>query len=167
MAESLKLVEAGRFCCNEACAAYAEPDAGNLRGYGRTRRGTRRLQCKVCGKVFAETLGTPFHGIHDVGRMLDALMLVADGMSMRAVQRFSGVKRDTLKAWLEKAAEHVLLIEKLLHREHRATRVQLDALWSFVGHKGEKGGARKSRSGARSGAPGCSTSTPGCASRGR
>jgi hypothetical protein len=99
--------------------------------------------------------------------MLDALMLVADGMSMRAIQRFSRVKPDTLKRWLEKAAEHVKWIEAVLHREHKATRVQLDALWSFVAHKGEKGGTLKSRSEAPSGARVRSISTAGCESRGR
>jgi len=167
MAERLELVEVGRFCWNRECATYAKLDAGNIRRFGRTRRGTPRLQCKVCGKVFANTRGTPFHGVHDVDRMLDALLLVSDGMSMRAVQRFSRVKPDTLKRWLEKAAGHVELIEALLQRQHKATRVQLDALWSFVSHKGEKGGEKKNRSGARSGARVRSTSTAGCESRGR
>jgi transposase-like protein len=152
MAETLKLVEPGRFCWNPACAAYAKPDAGNIRRFGKTGRGIQRLQCKECKKVFAVTKGTPLQGIHDIGRMLDALMLVADGMSLRGVQRFSRVKPDTLSTWLEKAAAHVELIESLLQQEHKATRVQLDALWSFVAHKGEKGGARKSRSGGPSGA---------------
>jgi transposase-like protein len=154
MAEPLELVESGRFCWNPDCTAYAKLDAGNLRRFGYTRRGTPRLQCKVCRKVFAQTKGTPFHGIHDVDRMLNALLLVAEGMSMRGVQRVSRVKPDTLSMWLEKAAGHVELVEALLHQKHQATRVQLDALWSFVAHKGEKGGGRKSRSAGRSGAHG-------------
>ena len=40
--------------------------------------------------------------------------------------------------WLRKAANHVEEIEALLLANHHLTRVQLDAMWTYVGHKGEK-----------------------------
>jgi len=61
---------------------------------------------------------------------------------------------DTVLDWLAKAAAHVQVIEALLQRQHRVTRAQLDALWTFVQHKGQKGGTLKRRSAAPSGAPG-------------
>ena len=39
--------------------------------------------------------------------------------------------------WLEKASIHVEQFEYLV-REKKLSRVQLDALWTYVGHKGEK-----------------------------
>jgi transposase-like protein len=153
MSESLTIVEAGSFCWNEACPEFGRVGAGNLQRYGRTRKGVQRWVCKRCKKVFSATRGTPFHGVHDAEKMLLALSLLGDRMSLRALQRATGVKPDTVLVWMEKAAAHVELIECLLQQRHQLTRAQLDALWTYVGHKGEKGGAQKRRHAAPSGAP--------------
>ncbi len=162
MSQPLEVVPAGHFCWNEQCPDYGVVGAGNLRRYGKTPAGVQRLQCKQCRKVFAATFGTPFYGVHNPDKMLMVLKLLGDRMSLRAIQRATGVKPDTTLAYAERAAAHVQVIEALLQRSHWATRVQLDALWTFVGHKGEKGGAPKSRSGAVSGVPGPSTLTHDC-----
>ena len=161
MSQPLEVVPAGSFCWNEQCPDYGIAAAGNLRRYGRTPAGVQRFQCKRCRKVFAATLGTPFYGIRNPERMLLVLSLLADRMSLRGIQRVSGVKPDLTQQYLVRAAAHVEVIETLLQRNHKVSRVQLDALWAFVGHKGEKGGALKKRSAAPSGAPAPSTSTRG------
>ncbi len=155
------MVPAGSFCWNEQCPDYGVVAAGNLRRYGKTPGGVQRLQCKRCRKVFAATLGTPFYGIRNPEKMLLVLSLLAERVSLRGIHRLTRVKPDTTLAYLERAAAHVQIIETLLQRSHKVTRVQLDALWAFVGHKGEKGGASKKRSEAPSGAPGQSRSTHG------
>jgi transposase-like protein len=154
MPEILELGEAGSFCWNEACPRYAEVGADNIRRYGKTPGGVQRFQSKACERAFAATRGTPFYGVRDPEKMLKALALLCERMSQRGVQRVLGVKPDTLAGWMEKAAAHVGLIEALLRKRHQVTRVQLDGLWAYVGHKGEKGGTRKRRSEAPSGAPG-------------
>jgi transposase-like protein len=164
MSQPLEVVPAGSFCWNEQCPDYGMVAAGNLRRYGKTPAGVQRFQCKRCRKVFAATLGTPFYGIRNPARMLLVLSLLADRMSLRGIQRVTGAKPEITLAYLERAAAHVETIEALLQRSHKVTRVQLDALWAFVGHKGEKGGTPKKRSVAPSGAPGQSTSTHGCGS---
>jgi transposase-like protein len=164
MSQSLEVVPAGSFCWNEQCSEYGAVAAGNLRRYGKTPAGVQRLQCKKCQKVFAATFGTPFYGIRHPERMLLVLSLLAERMSLRGIHRLTRVKPDTTLSYLERAAAHVEVIEALLQRSHRVTRVQLDALWAFVAHKGEKGGAPKKRSEAASGVPGQSTWTPGCES---
>jgi transposase-like protein len=157
MSQPLDVVPAGSFCWNEQCPDYGVAGAGNLRRYGKTPAGVQRLQCKRCRKVFAATLGTPFYGIRDPERMLLVLSLLSERVSLRGIHRLTGVKPDITLAYLERAAAHVQTIEALLQRSHQVTRVQLDALWAFVGHKGEKGGAPKRRSEAASGVPGPST----------
>ena len=152
MSEPLEIVEAGSFCWNESCPEYGRVGAGNLQRYGRTGSGVQRLACKSCKKVFAATRGTPFYGVHDPEKMLLALKLVGERVSLRGIQRVTGVKPDTVAVWLEKAAAHVELIEGLLQRRHLVKRAQLDALWTYVGHKGEKGGTQKRRHAAPSGA---------------
>ncbi len=164
MSQPLEVVPAGSFCWNEQCPDYGVVAAGNLRRYGKTPGGVQRLQCKRCRKVFAATLGTPFYGIRNPEKMLLVLSLLAERVSLRGIHRLTRVKPDTTLAYLERAAAHVQIIETLLQRSHKVTRVQLDALWAFVGHKGEKGGASKKRSEALSGAPVQSTWTHGCGS---
>jgi hypothetical protein len=63
-----------------------------------------------------------------------------------------GVKEETVMAWLRLAAQHVERIEAILLANYRLTRAQLDALWTYVGHKGEKGGTKRRTTAAASGA---------------
>ncbi len=69
--------------------------------------------------------------------------MVAERNSLAAIRRVKGVKEDTVLDWLGEAVQHVEEIEALLLADYQLTRAQLDALWTYVGHKGEKGGARK------------------------
>jgi len=84
--------------------------------------------------------------------LLECLALLAERNSLAAIHRVKGVKEETVLDWLRVAAEHVEEIEALLLANYHLTRVQLDALWTYVGHKGEKGGILKRRAGAPSGA---------------
>lgn len=52
-------------------------------------------------------------------------------------------KEETVGEWLQRSAQHVEEIEALLLANYPVNRAQLDALWTYVGHKGEKGGTRK------------------------
>jgi hypothetical protein len=61
-------------------------------------------------------------------------------------------QEETVLAWLCVAAQHVERIEAMLLANYRLTRAQLDAMWTYVGHKGEKGGAKKRTTAAASGA---------------
>lgn len=45
--------------------------------------------------------------------------------------------------WLHRTAQHVEEIEAQLLANYPVSRAQLDALWTYVGHKGEKGGTAK------------------------
>ena len=64
--------------------------------------------------------------------------------------------------WLKQAAQHVEEIEALLLVHYHLTRAQLDALWTYVGHKGNKEGIQKKRSTAPSGGEPSSTWTHDC-----
>ena len=153
------------FCWNEACRDYGRVGGGNLRKFGFTRKGRQRWQCLTCGKVVAATRGTVFHGKrHDEQTILECLALLAERNSLAAIRRVKGIKEDTLNAWLAEIAPQMERIEALLLRDYKLSRAQLDALWTYVGHKGEKKGAQKSRGAARSGAARRSKPTPACVS---
>ena len=89
--------------------------------------------------------------------------MLAERTSLAAIHRTKGIKEETVVEWLGKAAAHVEEIEALLLANYRLTRAQLDALWTYVGHKGQKGGPPRSRSAAPSGAARPSIPIPACA----
>jgi transposase-like protein len=134
-----RLALAGSFCWNRDCPAYGKVDNENLVRYGRTGKGTQRLRCKICGRAFVENKGTIFYGLHHSPKeILECLAMLAERNSLAAIHRIKGIKEETVMAWLRKAAHHVEEIEMLLITNHHLTRVQLDAMWTYVGHKGEK-----------------------------
>src|SRR5262245_44697499 len=151
--KSDELAHPSSFCGNKKCADYWRVDAGNLRKFGFTRKGRQRWQCTTCKKVFAETRGTVFHGKkHDVQTIIECFAMLAERNSLAAIHRIKGVKEETVSAWLLEAASQMVQIEEALLRDYKMSRAQLDALWTYIYHKGEKGGARKSPNMAHSGA---------------
>jgi len=163
--DNQQLATPDSICWNEQCPDYGRINAGNLRKFGFTRKGRQRWQCTTCQKVVAETRGTLFHGKHHREEtILECLAMLADRNSLAAIQRVKGVKEETVAAWLTQVAPQMEQIEQLLLKDHKLSRAQLDALWTYVGHKGEKKGAPKKTSAARSGAGRRSRPTPGCAS---
>jgi hypothetical protein len=78
--------------------------------------------------------------------------MLAERNSLAAIHRVKGVKEETVMAWLCIAAAHVERIEALLLANYKLSRAQLDAMWAYVGNKGEKGAMPKPTSVVPSGA---------------
>jgi transposase-like protein len=148
-----QLADVGQFCPNEACEFYQDVEHANIIKYGRTAKGTQRYQCKHCGKTFVETTGTLFYGKHTPRQdILEALAMLAEGMRISSISRVKGFKEDTILDWLREATEHVEVVEGVLMHQYQVTEAQIDGLWAYVGHKGQKGATPKARNGANSGA---------------
>ena len=137
MANPLAL--AGSFCWNRECPDYGKTNHGNIVRYGRTGKGTQRLKCTTCERVFVANKGTVFYGRHHSPKeILECLAMLAERNSLAAIHRIKGIKEETVMDWLLEAANHVEEIEAILLTNYHLTRVQLDAMWTYVGHKGEK-----------------------------
>src|SRR5437763_13199766 len=144
--DQTRLAPAGSFCWNRDCPEYAQVGHSNMRKYGQTAKGVQRYQCKICKKTSAQTKGTVFYGCHHSQQtILECLAMLADRNSLAAIHRIKGVKEETVCEWLQRAAQHVEEIEALLLVNYPVSRAQLDALWTYVGHKGEKGGTASKR----------------------
>jgi len=142
-----RLASPGSFCWNEKCPDYGKVDHGNIRRYGKTKKGIQRYQCKSCKATFTETKGTIFYGCRTPQeKIFVCFAMLAEGNSLASIRRVTGFKDDTVLAWSRKTANHMEEIEELLLANYQLSCVQLDALWTFVLHKGEKGGAVKRRS---------------------
>jgi len=90
-----------------------------------------------------------------------------DRNSLAAIHRVTGVKEETVTAWLKQIEPQMEQIEAVLLKDHKLSRAQLDALWTYVGHKGEKKVSRKKLPAAHAGAGRPSKPTRGYASGAR
>ncbi|MCC7355384.1 MAG: IS1 family transposase [Anaerolineae bacterium] len=138
-----KFAKPGDFCPNETCPDYGKLQDGvgqrNIKKVGRTRKGVQRYQCKTCNVTFTETTGTILYRKRTPeDEILETLALLAEGSRISSLSRAKGHKEDTILAWLREAAQHAEQLEEVLMADFRVKRAQLDALWSYVGHKGEK-----------------------------
>jgi transposase-like protein len=157
-----KFVHVGDFCPNKECPDYgkaqANPTPKNIKKSGKTAQGRQRYQCLTCGQTFVETKGTLFYRRRTPEKeILDTLASVAEGSRVSSLARTTGHKEDTIAEWLKAAAEQAAAVEEVLLADYQLKRGQLDALWSYVGHKGEKKGTSRPPTRGNSGAPPCST----------
>ncbi len=138
-----RFAKPGDFCPNAGCSAYGQRANGqapsSIRRFGKTARGVQRYQCRSCGHTFTATRGTIFFGKRTPERaILETLALLAEGNRISSVARVKGFKEDTILAWLRQAAHYAEQLEAVLLAEFAVTHGQLDALWAYVGNKGEK-----------------------------
>ena len=67
------------------------------------------------------------------------MALLAEGVRISSLARAKGFKADTVLEWLREAARHAEALEGVLLADYRLSRAQIDGLWTYVGHKGQKG----------------------------
>jgi len=147
------LIEVGRFCPHEPCGDYRRVDGGNLIRFGHTKNGTQRFRCHTCGHTFTQTKGTLFYRKQTPRQdIVETLALLAEGVRISSITRAKGIKEDTILHWLRQAAHHAETVEAVLLRDYQVSKAQIDALWTYVQHKGAKGGVPKAGRRASSGA---------------
>ncbi len=147
------LARTGDVCLNADCATYADTAAADIVRFGTTAAGRQRYRCNACGKTFSVNTGTLFYNKRTPPEQItETLALVAEGSRISSLARVKGFKEDTILSWVRQAGEHAAAVEEVLLRDHHVERAQIDGLWSYVGHKGKKGGTRSQRPPANSGA---------------
>jgi IS1 family transposase len=96
-----------------------------------------------CGKTFSELRPRLLGRMTlDENKAIDCLRLLVEGNSVRSIERFTGVHRDTILSLLEVAGERC---DKLMEDRVKGLSVkdvQCDEVWGFIGMK-EKTKARK------------------------
>ena len=143
--EEKQIATIGSFCLNEECGDYKKINRKNVVKCGKTDIGVQRYRCKTCKKSFTETKGTLFYRCrHTEEEIIECMAMIGDRSSLAAIHRIKGIKEETVCRWLEQAKSHIEQFEEYIVREHKLSCVQLDALWTYVGHEGEKG-ERKNR----------------------
>jgi transposase-like protein len=151
----MELTQVGDCCPNEICPDYGKTQSDqqrNIKKAGKTKKGRQRYQCKSCGQTFVETKGTIFYRRRTAEEeIIETLAFIAEGVRVSSLARVKGHKEDTILDWLRTAAQHAEEIEEILLAEYQLAQGQLDALWSYVGNKGEKRGILKQKNEVSSG----------------
>jgi hypothetical protein len=83
--------------------------------------------------------------------ILEVLAFLAEGVRISTLSRVKGHKEDTILDWLKEAGQHIAEIEAMLLANYQLERGQLDAMWSYVGNKGEKRVTQKRKQAVSSG----------------
>jgi Transposase and inactivated derivatives len=126
-------------CPNEKCGIYGQTGKGNIIGNGtyKTKSGkVRKYICRCCGSVFNDRTNTAFFDLRTKDeKVLIALKMIIKGMSLRSVAEILGVKLDTVRRWLAKAAKHSDEVNCVLLKDLNVSKVELDELWTFVKKK--------------------------------
>jgi transposase-like protein/IS1 family transposase len=104
--------------------------------HGKDSNGRQRWKCASCGLTMVDNSAKPLGGLRTTVKQASmALALIMEGMSIRSVQRLTGLCRKTL-------ADMILIVgancQTLLDNtvaNVEVKDVQLDEIWSFVGMK--------------------------------
>src|SRR5690606_1140999 len=67
--------------------------------------------------------------------ILECLALLAEGVRISSISRSKGFKEDTILSFLREAAHHAEEVEAILLNDYEISQVQIDGLWTYVGHK--------------------------------
>ncbi|MDP6627909.1 MAG: hypothetical protein QGG50_08405 [Methanopyri archaeon] len=126
-------------CPNEKCRDFGITDLGNIVGNGtyRTKSGrVRKYICRTCDTSFCDRTRTAFFNLRTKDeKVLIALKLVLKGMGLRGIAEVLGVKLDTVRFWIARAAEHADEVNDVLMKDLKVSRVEMDELWTFVKKK--------------------------------
>lgn len=131
-----ELASVGDFCPNPECEHYGDIGATTIIRYGKTKDGRQRFQCKRCRQTFNERKGTLFYNRKtDEKDILECLALLAEGSRISSISRAKGIKEDTILSFLRQAADQAEQVAAILLNDYQISQVQIDGLWTYVGHK--------------------------------
>jgi hypothetical protein len=93
----------------------------------------QRYSCTTCRHTFSADKPTFFETVRRPRLMVvEALALVGERNSLRAVARLTHHSPHRMLHWLDLAGQHTAAVSAALIRNLHLTQVQIDALWTFV-----------------------------------
>lgn len=101
--------------------------------FGRHRNGLQRYRCSQCRKTFTEDHATPLDTIRlPMDKAAQVLRLMVEGMSVRSIERITGVHRDTILRLLLLAAEKINAKLRHTFENLEIARIQCDEIHCYV-----------------------------------
>jgi transposase-like protein/IS1 family transposase len=103
--------------------------------HGKNKCGNQRYKCATCGATFVEESGPLGTMRVSMKQATMALSMLLEGMSVRSVQRLTGLCRQTLADLIVLVGENCQRLLDATVKNVEVKDVQLDEIWSFVGMK--------------------------------
>jgi transposase-like protein/IS1 family transposase len=104
--------------------------------HGKTKSGQQRYKCAACGQTFIDDSASPLGNLRiSMKQATMALSLMLEGMSIRSVQRLTGLCRQTLADLILIVGENCARLLESTVKNVEVKDLQLDEIWSFVGMK--------------------------------
>ena len=108
-------------------------DHADRKKHGKDRNGNQRWKCPKCGATFTSNEGRPLGDMRtDLGEAVKVLGMLLEGMSIRACERLTGMKRDTICDLVLTAGENCQRWLEATVRKLPAATIELDELWDFI-----------------------------------
>jgi len=99
-------------------------------------QGNQRIRCTLCGKYMVESGPKPLGDMRiSMKDACLALGMLLEGMSIRSVERLTGLHRDTIDNLILVVGDNCQRFLEETVQSVAAKDVQLDEIWSFVGMK--------------------------------
>ena len=119
-----------QWCDQKSCPDFGKVGAHNIRTYSDVER---RYYCTTCTHTFSADKGTFFDTLRTNRPMLlDAVAMLVERNSLRAISRIKHCKPTTVLHWLDLAGQHAAAVSAhFIHGLH-VTQAQIDELWTFV-----------------------------------
>jgi len=119
-----------QYCPNAACVDVGKISHGNVKVYSHKEH---RYYCATCGQRFRPSRDTLFYKLRTPRQdFIDAVGMLAERCSLRAIARIKRAKLGTVLHWLEIAGTQAATVESQLIQNLPLTQVQIDELWTFV-----------------------------------
>lgn len=104
--------------------------------FGKDRNGNQRFRCTKCGKTLVENRSHLVAGMTiPENKMIQALSLLCEGMSLRATARVTGIYRGSIMKLLSIVGTACEVFSEKTIKGIPVGDVQCDEVWAFVGAK--------------------------------
>lgn len=119
-----------QWCDNKTCPDFGKIEAGNIKVLSYVER---RYYCATCQHSFNADKHTFFATVRSPRAVvLEALALLNERNSLRAVARLKHLSPNRVLHWLDLAGQQAAAVSAERIRELHLTQVQIDELWTFV-----------------------------------
>jgi len=125
-----------QFCHNLECPARGKVGEGTIRIFSQKQQ---RYDCKVCGKTFSATKGTPYYRLRTAVDLVTlVLTLLVHGCPPQAIVAAFGFDERTVADWQQRAGSHAQHLHEHIVEQGQVDlqHVQADELWvKLVGRR--------------------------------
>ena len=119
-----------QWCDQPKCQDRSKIGQGNIQVYSAAER---RYYCTTCEHTFNADKGSFFETIRTERLVvLDAVGMLGERNSLRAIGRLKHCKPDTVLQWLDLAGQHGAAVNRYYIHDLYVTQAQVDEQWTFA-----------------------------------